>query len=91
MPPCPLRTLTGVPCPFCGMTRGALALVHGNVFGSLALNPGIVVLALVAIAALVMVVVRGSPRIALPTWLPFAVVIALWSFQLFKYATNRPL
>ncbi len=91
MPPCPLRTLTGVPCPFCGMTRGAVALVHGDVVASLALNPGVVLVALVVIAALGAVVVVGGPRVAVPTWLPFAVVMALWSFQLFKYATNRPL
>ncbi len=91
MPSCPLRTLTGVPCPFCGMTRGVVALAHGNVFASLALNPGVVLFALVAIAALVAFLVLGGPRITLPTWLPFAVVVALWSFQLFKYATNRPL
>jgi Protein of unknown function (DUF2752) len=72
------------------MTRGALALVHGDVFASLALNPGMVVLVLVAITAGV-VVIRGRPLPTLPMWLPFAVVATLWSFQLFKYATGRPL
>lgn len=28
--PCPFLTLTGIPCPGCGMTRSCLALVHGD-------------------------------------------------------------
>ena len=30
VPPCPLRSITGIPCPLCGMTRGVTALVHGD-------------------------------------------------------------
>jgi hypothetical protein len=85
VPPCPLRALTGVPCPFCGGTRGTLALLHGDLLHSLALNPG-VVLGIVA----VLYVVWRRPRRTLPTWLPCAVVAALWAFQLAKYATGRP-
>ena len=68
------------------MTRGVLALVHGDVVGSVLLNPG-VLLALLVVAY----VVWRRPRVALPMWLPFAVIAALWSFQLLKYATGRPL
>jgi hypothetical protein len=85
VPPCPLRALTGVPCPFCGGTRGTLSLLHGDVLHSLALNPG-VVLGIVA----VLYVVWRRPRRTLPLWLPFVVVAALWAFQLAKYATGRP-
>jgi Protein of unknown function (DUF2752) len=86
MPACPLRSLTGVPCPFCGMTRGTLALVHGDVFRSLALNPGVVLAVLVAVYLL-----WRRPPLRVPTWLPWAILGGLWSYQLFKYATGRPL
>lgn len=50
-PLCPLRRLTGVPCPLCGTTTGVLALVRGDVAGSLAANPvALVVVAAVALA-----------------------------------------
>ncbi len=71
------------------MTRGTLALVHGDVFGSLALNPGVVA-GLVA-GVIVAILVWRHPRPTPPTWLPFAVVAGLWSFQLLKVATGRPL
>lgn len=38
-PLCPLRRLTGVPCPFCGMTTGVLALSRGDVIAAFAANP----------------------------------------------------
>ncbi len=37
--PCLLRTATGVPCPTCGATRGALALFEGRIVDALLLNP----------------------------------------------------
>ncbi len=33
--PCPWRTLTGLDCPFCGATRAAASLAHGDVIGAL--------------------------------------------------------
>lgn len=86
MPPCPLRALTGVPCPFCGMTRGTIALVHGDVLGALALNPGVLLAVVVGVFLL-----WRRPRVSMPVWLPLAVVATLWSFQLLKLATGRPL
>ena len=37
--PCAMRVLTGVPCPFCGATRGTILASQGEWLASLALNP----------------------------------------------------
>ena len=36
---CPLRALTGIPCPLCGGTTAAVRLGHFNLIGALAANP----------------------------------------------------
>src|SRR5207237_9173346 len=64
---CPLLSLTGVPCPLCGMTRAVVAAAHRHVATSLAFNPGGIIVLLLALAA----VVR-------PTWLT-GVRFPLWS------------
>jgi Protein of unknown function (DUF2752) len=86
--PCPLRSLTGVPCPFCGMTRGVTAVVHGNVAGAALFNPGSVLIVVAAVLLLAMWRVR---RVTIPTWLPVAMIAALWVFELFKYESGLPL
>jgi hypothetical protein len=86
--PCPLRTLTGVPCPFCGMTRAVTDVVHGEVAKSLVMNPAGILAVAIAIALLLGWRVR---RISYATWLVPVVLALMWSYQLFKYATGRPL
>ena len=44
--PCPLRLLTGLPCPFCGITRSLASAMRGDWTASLAYHP----LGLVAVA-----------------------------------------
>ncbi len=85
---CPLRAMTGVPCPFCGMTRGVTDAVHGDVTAAAALNPGSVLL---VVAAVVLLVAWRRRTATFPAWLPYALVATLWAYQLFKYATGRPL
>jgi hypothetical protein len=88
VPSCPLRTLTGIPCPLCGSTRGVIAAVHGHLGHALELNPAsLLVLALAAI----LVLGWRVERVRIPVWGIVAVFAVLWSYQLFKYSTGRPL
>ena len=57
LPRCVFRSLTGIPCPGCGSTRAATAMLQGDLASSLASNP------LAASAGLVFVV--GAPLAAL--------------------------
>jgi hypothetical protein len=89
VPPCPLRALTGVPCPLCGMTRGVTAAVHGHLGHAIALNPASIV---AVVLALVLLFVPRLPKaIVVPVWTIVAVLGAMWTYQLFKYSTGRPL
>lgn len=36
---CPLKRLTGVPCPTCGLTRGVDCLLHGDLLAGWLMNP----------------------------------------------------
>lgn len=38
-PRCPFRVLTGIPCPTCGTTHAAVALMHGDLGAAFAANP----------------------------------------------------
>lgn len=39
LPPCVLRTFTGVPCPFCGMTTAFALAAHGRVVDAFLTQP----------------------------------------------------
>ncbi len=72
---CPLLVIFGVPCVTCGGTRALVALMTGNATAALAWNPlvalgGIVAIAWLPIAALMLAGVLQPPRI--PTVLPVA-------------------
>jgi Protein of unknown function (DUF2752) len=80
---CPLRTSTGVPCAFCGMTRSVVAALHGDVVTSLRFNPG----GIVILALAVVVLARPSwltafrARYHPSVWLLVPVFAALWVYN----------
>lgn len=59
---CPLLSTTGVPCPFCGITRLADALRHGHVHHAVTTDPGGTLLLAVLVALPVLaLVLRAGP------------------------------
>jgi hypothetical protein len=77
---CPLRTLTGIPCPLCGMTRACVAAAHGHLGASLAFNPAGVLLMVAAVVALVRP--QLLTRVHVPIWVVGLAVSALWLWNI---------
>lgn len=80
--PCLLRTFTGVPCPFCGMSTSAKETIRLHLRDAWAANPGGVIAVLVAV---VLIVLRPS-KMRLPALLIPAFLAAMWVFQLFRFS-----
>jgi Protein of unknown function (DUF2752) len=94
--PCPLRTLTGIPCPVCGMTTAATGLAAGDARVALVANPFVLVLAagtlwMTALLAARMVGLAPTPapwsRAARRRawWAVGVLAAASWAFQLHRF------
>jgi len=80
--PCPLRTLTGIPCPMCGMTTAVKAVLAGHVQTSVAANP----FGIVAVLVAVLLMLRPSMCSArLPISLLAGAALVSWVWELHRF------
>jgi hypothetical protein len=94
--PCPLRTLTGVPCPFCGMTTASVAITHGNWATAAGANPFAYLVVALVVSTAPVLILRTAGQASAPRpwsvearrrigWAVACLVVASWLFQLRRY------
>lgn len=93
---CPLRRVTGIPCPLCGSTTAVLALSHGRAWDAVVANPGAVLLVICCIGAFLPRRVRLPVASWASSWrerlggrgrtvVSVVVLLALWAYQLHRF------
>ena len=91
---CPLRQLTGIPCPTCYLTRSVLATLHGDLAQALewhAFGPVLVGLAL-ALGLWTLLGGRLASRQLLQLACAAAVLaFAYWLLRLWSWSQGHPL
>ena len=85
---CPLKRMTGLPCPTCGATRSVLSFLNGNPMTAVAYNPlffaaamllSAVILVRLVFARKVRIHVHGRQRIGV--WVVLlALLLANWAY-----------
>lgn len=88
LPPCLLRSHTGVPCPMCGFTRLGIHLLHGDLAPAVRVDlPGVAALLLVVVLAVgqLMAVRSGGQTWIRSRWVPATLALAVaghWALTL---------
>ena len=80
--PCPMRTLTGIPCPFCGVTTSVRDTLGGRVRAGFDAAPlGVVLL----VAAIAIVLRLGPAHVRIVRPIAIISVVTEWCFELHRF------
>jgi Protein of unknown function (DUF2752) len=78
---CPLRTLTGIPCPFCGTSTSIQETLRFDLPAAFEANPGGIIAVLTALALILF-----RPRVLkVPVAGLAALLAAMWVFELNRF------
>ena len=92
MPPCMFHEVTGLYCPGCGTGRGFHKLLHGDLVGAWRMNPLTVSMIPLTIY-LIAICYRKRPdgkASAPPSWLGYAVIVAVVAFWILRNIPAYP-
>lgn len=59
---CPMKNLTGLPCPSCGSTRATMKILHGDLWEGICLNPNAIFILLFILLFPVVFYLRHSSK-----------------------------
>jgi hypothetical protein len=94
LPLCPFQSLTGLPCPGCGLTHAFCDISHGHLGAAWQANPFGFLFYALALAALlwpwlgpklpgIEVLLRRTRALV---WAPAALIVAMWLYNLLRIA-----
>lgn len=89
---CVLRLFTGIPCPGCGLTRAAVAMMQGEVTESLKMHPLLLPILLILLLAVIDKIFKKR-ILSHCKWLyisVFVVLLALYAVRMFLYFPGGP-
>lgn len=91
---CPLRQLTGVPCPTCYLTRSLMAALRGDLASALhwhPLGPGLLVLLLGLSGGLLLGAVPSPRRLVAGGSALASLTLVVWLTRLWQWSHGQPL
>ena len=80
---CPLRILTGIPCPLCGMTTSVTATMQLQLDDALVASPAGVLL---VVLATVLLLARPDRLRLPPPWTAVTALSLMWAWQLHRFS-----
>jgi hypothetical protein len=78
---CPWRTVTGIPCPLCGMSTSVEATLRLHLRDAFAANPA----GIAAVIAAVALLVTRPRRLVVPRAVIPVTLMVMWIFELFRF------